>query len=490
MKYKIYSLFITLVFLVFSGCSGIGGTGGTVEEEDVLPVLKKSITGLISQKRSAKGEIVVSGTTYKLSESVVKRSGVVVDYSSLLVGQRVVISATDLDEDGVFDAKEIKVDESLVGPIFRIDVAKNRLVVLGVDVIISEKTRFVGRDLNDFKVDNGVAVFGVISRDGSIEASLVEFIKEDFDRAKDQVVFEGRIDVSAISDDTMASNSFVESSVDGSTATSADFDVRVADVGQVVKIENVDLEELFDRLNHYRPTGMDISSTKNLHKSSIVVEGYIFNHKANAYFDIANTHVSLLYYAGAVVFKDGDYAIVNGVYDESGSVQLKSIEIIQPDHVVVSGEVTALLLETREIQVLGNTFLLQNSSVIVIEEDELVVGAKVIIGAYKNENGQFIVNFIKDSDTKNSFVNGSFEKLEDEFIFVSGLSYAYHTETVFKLNGVTSNDALGWLKLGVDVRLTVVLVDDVLTVSEVDILVIKNEDNGIEVISNERTRGF
>lgn len=155
-----------LLLLGLSSCGG--GTGGTGS-----PVVA---VGTVM----ALGSIVVNGLTFDTTGAAITRDGQPGTPTALRVGHVVTVRGT-LRPDGLGGtAESVALDLQIIGPLSRLDLAANRLVVLGQDIRLESTTRVDMTLLQALALGNIVAVSGFTDADGVLRATRIDRLQEAF----------------------------------------------------------------------------------------------------------------------------------------------------------------------------------------------------------------------------------------------------------------------------------------------------------------------
>ncbi|WP_306253299.1 DUF5666 domain-containing protein [Parvularcula sp. IMCC14364] len=137
----ILSLLSILVLL--SACGGGGGGGASAGPQAVPPPPPppQGRNSVVIGPISGFGSIIVNGVRYDTSSATFDVDDNSGSESDLKVGQVVTIAART-DSSGNATAQSVVFDDAVQGPISAIDLANNRLTILGQTVIITGTTSF------------------------------------------------------------------------------------------------------------------------------------------------------------------------------------------------------------------------------------------------------------------------------------------------------------------------------------------------------------
>jgi Domain of unknown function (DUF5666) len=152
-------------------CGGGSGMSNNASPTGTAPVMATgTITGF--------GSIYVNGVHFQTTSATIHKNGQVVAQSALKVGEIARIKGAKNDTDGSGNADSIDDDQTVVGPIAKIDAPNNTLTVLGQTVKIDGGTSFSSdvkpADITGLKVTDFVEVSGLTAADGSITATRIE----------------------------------------------------------------------------------------------------------------------------------------------------------------------------------------------------------------------------------------------------------------------------------------------------------------------------
>ena len=175
MRFGKFSLVILSASLVLA-CSGGGNGGGDNEGEVVAGIDRGGIVAV--GPITGFGSVIVNGVRYSTVGATITVDGQPALEADLRVGQVVRIEGR-VNEDGVTGtANSITFDDEVEGPVQSLDLAANRLVVLGQTVQVSADTSFdddiLPRGLEGLALGDRVEVSGLVRSDGVIAATRIE----------------------------------------------------------------------------------------------------------------------------------------------------------------------------------------------------------------------------------------------------------------------------------------------------------------------------
>jgi len=150
---------------VANGNSGIGGTGSPIQR---VGHIVGTITGF--------GSICVNGIEIHYSSDTAIQSGGqhINPENAFAIGQ--VVSANVIGSGNEVIAKNIQVLHSVVGPVSSINIASNRLEILGQSVLLPT-TLGSGKSITTIHTGNYIKVSGLRDPNGNIIASRLDNVK-------------------------------------------------------------------------------------------------------------------------------------------------------------------------------------------------------------------------------------------------------------------------------------------------------------------------
>jgi hypothetical protein len=123
---------------------------------------------------------VVNGVEFDTASATILLDGRPGAAGDLQFGQVVTVRGT-LDPGGLTGSAEtVTVDNNVIGPITSIDLATNRLIVLGQSVSVGDITQFGVTPLRALVIDNIVTVSGFTEADGVLRATRVDKTQDTF----------------------------------------------------------------------------------------------------------------------------------------------------------------------------------------------------------------------------------------------------------------------------------------------------------------------
>src|SRR3984893_17605689 len=121
----------TLAVLVACG----GGSSGSMSQTGAQSV---ATWGTIT----AFGSVYVNGVRYDVSRATLKKNDTTVAQTGLAVGEVALVRGREDTQTAQGEADSVDVEDSVVGPIKTIDLAGNKLIVLGQTISVTANTSF------------------------------------------------------------------------------------------------------------------------------------------------------------------------------------------------------------------------------------------------------------------------------------------------------------------------------------------------------------
>jgi uncharacterized protein DUF5666 len=166
----------TFLLTVLSACGG--GSSGAISSPPPPPIGGIGRNGIAVGPISTFSSVVVNGVTYDTAAATFTVNDVAGTQSDLRVGQIVSIKGSIDDNGTTGTADEVTFDGTVKGPVESIDLAANRLVVLGQTVLVSPDTSFDNSfspaSLEGVSVAQIVEVSGQFDANGNIIATRIE----------------------------------------------------------------------------------------------------------------------------------------------------------------------------------------------------------------------------------------------------------------------------------------------------------------------------
>ncbi len=300
------------------------------------------------------GSVFVNGVKYETDDTAVTVDDSPGAVSDLSIGHIVTIVGVINDDGRTGVATSIHYDDDLKGPVQAIDLAAGELTVLGQTVLVDTSTVFDDslspRSLEALAVGDVVEISGRSNADGVLVASRIE-------PAPATVPFEVK---GIVSDLDVATSTFRIGSlvVDYSSAMLEDFPGGVISNGDFVEAKGPDFSA-DGALNATRVQRED-NGQQGGDAGPVQVEGYITRFVSASDFDVAGMPVTT---TETTLFENGnalDLALnvkvqVEGVLDDSGTLQASKVSIRRPANVRIEAPIQSIDPATGTLTMLGIT---------------------------------------------------------------------------------------------------------------------------------------
>ena len=159
----------TIVIAIVAGCSGGTRTAGIDRGGAPVGVAVRGPIGGF-------GSIIVGGTQFDTTTATITVDGQPASEAELAVGQ--VVTIVGEIRDGQATASSVSYEEDVKGPIQSINVADDRLIVLGQTVLVDNETSFddeiVPSSLDGLTVGEIVEISGLATANWEILATRIE----------------------------------------------------------------------------------------------------------------------------------------------------------------------------------------------------------------------------------------------------------------------------------------------------------------------------
>ena len=169
-----------LILAIIAGCGGSSGEESSVQPPVQQPPPSGGIgrNGIAVGPISTFGSIVTNGVRYDTANATFTVNDASGSEADLRVGQIVTVRGTISDDGTTGTADEVIFDDTVKGPVASVDLAANRLVVLGQTVFVSPDTSFDDSfspaSLDGVAVAQIVEVSGQFDANGNIVATRIE----------------------------------------------------------------------------------------------------------------------------------------------------------------------------------------------------------------------------------------------------------------------------------------------------------------------------
>lgn len=340
--------------ILLSACGGGSDTSATPP-----PAGGVAKAGVASGPIATFGSIVVNGVRYNTDNAQFQVNDMPGSQSDLRVGQIVNIKGT-IDANGTTGtASDVRFDDAVKGLVQDIDLAGQRLVVLGQNVFVRAETSFDDRfspaSLEGVSLNQIVEVSGQYDADGNVVATRIEWKP-----AGTQFEVHGTVGNHDASNRRFNINALV---VDYSSALLDDFPAGQIDDGDFVEAKGASLgvnDELLAskvELEEFLPgaaTG-----------DHVEIEGFVTRFSSAQDFDVAGQPVTT---NSSTRFEDGSAADLGlnvkveaeGDLDSNGVLVADKIEIHRAKAVRIEANVDSVNTSASSLAVLGITVNIDN----------------------------------------------------------------------------------------------------------------------------------
>lgn len=452
---KIYAFYAMLIFGLM-GCAGIGGTGGTVDDTVTPPKAHKVFKGKVSRVSAASQEFIVNGVQFKHTDALITRDAEILTENDLIAGQIITVEALDSDEDGVFEASKIDIEEQLLGPIELIDTNLNTVQIFGQTVYITDGTSFTDKSFSTLEINDYLAIFGFRREDGSIEATLIELLKEDFSSALDTVKVMGEVTELNLETNTIT--------VDGIEIKLDENEIKNIKVGDFLSLENLELNlEVPDGLatNTSDPSAVNEVTDYEVDRE-IVIEGIPRRITSRNVFVLNGYQVFVpieVMDSANIESVQNRQIIVEGAFVGDKELVAKSIKVEEQEDFELRGYL-AESSEENAVLILGERILIDQFTFLNFDLEEALQDIElndavylVYVKGYFNGDGIRVATnlTIKVEDPENNDeIKGEIESIEEGLIIVAGFTLRLKEMVEYENEDVTleSSVLLGLLSVG------------------------------------------
>lgn len=425
---KYYFIIYALILLSLVGCSGIGGTGGTVDDTVTTPKTQKVFKGTVSQISAKSNEFIVNGVQFKHTGAEITRDSAVLSAESIIAGQIITVEAADSDEDGIYEASKIDIEEQLLGPVELIDLSNSSIQIFGQLVVITSATSFTEKSLITLEANDYLAIFGFRRDDGIIEATLIELLKEDFSSTLDTIKVAG-----VVTDVNVENGTIV---VDGVEIQVDENGIKDINVGDFLSLDNLELNsEVPDGISTNTSDPSVVVEVDSYEiDQEIVLEGIPRRITERNVFNLNGYQVFVpveLMNAANIESVSERKVIIEGVFIGEKEVLANQIHVENTKDFELNGNLESSELENSIVvfdQIIHiNRFTFINFDLETVL-NEIKAGASYVVyvkGYFESE--QRIASYISikeesvDSDPETSLA-GKVETIENGVLIVSGVS--------------------------------------------------------------------
>jgi hypothetical protein len=422
---KVYSLIYIILLYLVTGCGGIRGSGGTIDEEPTTKT-NKIFKGKVNQVDTVSQEITINGVKIALNGAQIYRNSTLIENGGLRVGQIASVE-TGISKKGKISAVKIEIEDQLQGPIEAIDLEESLITVLGQKVHISSSSSFTQKSLKTLKINFYIAIFGFRDENGVLEATLVEFLGDNFQASIDTVKISGEVSIV----DNEKGLIFVE----GIEIKVGENEIQTIKVGDNLS---------FNGLTMSQQNPAILQTAESITRIQVEVKNYDLNREIaleglpikivarnmftlNGYQIVVPMELMDAEKINSVVDRK---IIVGGVFVGEKEVRADSIRVEQ----IKDFEYRGVLKTTRvenEISIFNKTILINiytsidfNLNQIVDDTNKGLISQVVYAKGYVNSEGKMVATVVSanpDEKEQYEFIKGKIENIEDEVITISGI---------------------------------------------------------------------
>ncbi|PCJ58163.1 MAG: hypothetical protein COA79_14180 [Planctomycetota bacterium] len=431
------TLLFIFIFLISACGGGVGGTGGTID--DSIETSQKTAKGTISAIDEDEGTITVNGITFKHELATIKRNNSKSDKSTLKIGQKIIAKGSDKDQDGIYEADELQIDDQLLGPISKVDLQNRIIIILKQRIKIIDSTRFEGKRFSNLIAGDYCAIFGHRKSNGIFEATLIEFIKDEFLSGQDTIHLEGIIDELDEIAGTITING-IDIELDSD-------EIKNHTKGDFIELEDYDFDPFISGITApFKPptlddtpeiTSDDVPQSPHdfIKDETLILEGIperIMTDAGTFYIDGVQVQIpeEKLNEIIGQLGEDGRI-IIEGVINKDGTLIIKNFDLKEEKDFELQG----LLKPTddrHEFQILGQTIVVNEFTVIEFKLDQIPDKLMFVIG-FIDANGKKIATHIYIAEEEVHFIEGKVSVKGNETLIVSGVEIVFE-ETIFYVN--------------------------------------------------------
>lgn len=351
---KLTMLCSVFAISVLGGCGGSSG-GGTTAPPPPPPTGGITRNGFAIGSITTFGSVVVNGVRYSTDNATFTNDGELAAESDLSVGQVVFVQGTIDSSLATGTAESVISDDNVTGPVDSIDLAGNRLVVMGQPVIVNPDTSFDDNidpaSIEGLALGDIVEVSGFFTADGITAATRIE--KKP---AGTQLEVHGTVSSLDSANSTFSLNNLT---VDYSNAMLNDFPGGQINDGDFVEAKgtafgsNGELVAGIVELENISLGGSD--------GDHVEIEGFITRFVSETDFDVSGTPVttdgSTSFVGGAATDLGLNIKVeVEGDLNASGVIVAEKVDIRRSKAVRVEALIDSVDAAAMSIVMLGITF--------------------------------------------------------------------------------------------------------------------------------------
>jgi uncharacterized protein DUF5666 len=378
----------TLAVLV--ACGG-GSTGSMPRTGSQSVVTLGTITAF--------GSVFVNGVRYDVSAATLKKNDNVVTQAGLAVGEVALVRGHEDIQSGQGAADSVDVEDSVVGPIAKIDLAGNQLTVLGQTISVTANTSFgtgiTPADLTGLKSGDGIEVSGLQAAGGVIMATRIGRAE-----SNEPLQVLGTVATVDATAHTLMINGLT---VDFSAASLAGFTSGQPAAGDLVIARGTVFDATAVKLTATTVRLAETDRDDQAEGGMVEEEGLITRFVSATDFDVAGAKVTT---TASTLFKNGTAAdlALNARVEVRGTLDANKVlvaDVVEIEHIaVIALEATVSAVTANTLTVLGvmitvdtNTRFEDQSGaqVELFTLKDVNVGDTVLVRGYENPAGSGMV---------------------------------------------------------------------------------------------------
>lgn len=348
---------------------------------------------------TAFGSVFVNGVRYDVSRATVKKNDNVVAQAGLAVGEVALVRGHEDIQSGQGDADSVDVEDSVVGPIAKVDLMGNQLTVLGQTISVTANTSFAQgiapADLTGLKMGDSVEVSGLQGMGGVIMATRIG--RAASNEPLQVLGTAGSVDAAA---HTLMINALT---VDFSAANLSGFTSGQPAAGDLVIARGTVFDATGVKLTATAVRLAETDRDDQAQGGRVEEEGLITRFVSATDFDVAGAKVTT---TTSTVFKNGAAAdlALNVRVEVRGTLDANKVlvaDVVEIERIAVIGlEATVSAVTTNTLTVLGVTIAVDTNTRFEDESSAQVqmftlkdvkVGDTVLVRGYENPAGSGMV---------------------------------------------------------------------------------------------------
>ena len=453
MKYY-YLIYIILLYFV-TGCEGIRGSGGTVDEPSTTKT-NKVFKGKVSQYNSDTHEITINGVEILSQGAEIYRNSAPISEDNIRAGQIVSVETNTSSKRGKFSALKIEIEDQLQGPVEAIDLELSTLTILGQTVHVTLSTSFTQKTFKTLRVNYYLAIFGFRNEKGVLEATLIEFLREDFQFSKDTVKLAGEV-----AQVDLDSGKIV---VEGVEIALDEVKIKEIKVGDILSLNGLSINTDTPNTLTAKPVEAIIQSEIKAYEldSEVVLEGLPQKITSSNVFILNGYQVTVpteLLEANNITSVERRKVIVSGKFTAEKEVLAISLRVEQIKDFEFRGLLSSTEVENvisvfdKKIEVNIYTFIDFNLADALKEITAGLPAKTVYVKGYVDIAGKRVATTISlnpDDHEQYEFIKGKIESIENDILVISGVSFRLNGFVIFKNEDrqINSADLMKLLAVG------------------------------------------